>query len=260
MMMAVVAALREEVKDFLAWGGFKLAEQESGTRFYRSPEARNVVVVESGIGRTRAEKATRLAAETFRPDFIASVGFAGGVRSGLETSDLLLCGRVWAVEGPLNSWSPETALSQTLVRDGLYDRVTVALKRIAGKDPQGDCLSVPRVVSSNLEKERIGQRFPVSVIDMEGFWVCQTAARYNVPHVVVKCVLDPLEQSLPSFLDGTSTSIGDSVRRLALRYALARPAEIPRLIRLTAQVKAARSSLAAFLKALASGELPHSNI
>ena len=99
-MLAILAALRQEIRDYVGPRGFSETAREGGTRFYQSPAARDVVVVEGGVGRTRAEKATRQTVERFRPDLIVSAGFAGAVKPGLSTSDLILCDRVWAAEGP----------------------------------------------------------------------------------------------------------------------------------------------------------------
>ena len=106
-MIAVVAALKDEIADYLAGHGFMLDGRTDTARFYRSPDERDVVVVEGGVGRRRAEEATRQVVQRFGPELVVAVGFAGGVVPGLTTGDLVVCQKVWAVEGPPAEWTPD---------------------------------------------------------------------------------------------------------------------------------------------------------
>ena len=256
-MIAVIAALKDEIADYIANRGFMLDGRTDTARFYRSPDERNVVVVQGGVGRTRAEEATRQVVMRFGPELVVATGFAGGVVPGLSTGDLLVCQKVWAVEGPPAEWSPDVAESHALLGQEPFEHLVSNSHSASPRYVRGDCLSVPNVVSSSLMKGSIGKRFPVSAIDMESFWISRTADQHGIPTAVVKSLLDPLEQSLPSFVDGVAANGGDQRWRRALGYALARPSEIPKMVHLAVQVRVARASLAAFLAKLSSRELPY---
>ena len=256
-MLAIVAALKEEVADYLALLGYRRAGQDGLARFYRTPARHDVVVVVSGIGRARAVEATTRAVEIFGPDLILAVGFAGGVRPGLKAGDVVLCDRVWSVEGPPDSWTPELAQSRSVNGGTLLNNLSARLEASVPRYDRGECLSVPQIVSSGSDKARIGELFPVNIIDMESFWVAETAARHGIPYTAVRSVLDPLEQSLPAFVGKVAANGGTGTHLRALRYALQRPTEIPGLVRMAVQAKAAKASLASFLRAFVSQELPH---
>lgn len=249
MVVAIVAAVHEEVGDFLARGGLRPAQQDGSTRFYESPSGGHVVAV-GGIGKGSAQGATRSAVERYRPDLIISAGFAGGVKLGMRSGEIFLCDTVWAVEGPPSGWTPETAQSISLVAQGDDGGPAGEGSPGAPGHSRGGCLTVSRVVSESAMKARIGARFPVSVVDMESFWVSQAAARYGVPAIVVRAVLDPLEQSLPSFIERAAAKGVDGRWKHALRFALSRPAEIPALFRVAGQARAARAALAGMLDSL----------
>jgi adenosylhomocysteine nucleosidase len=255
-MISIVTALKDEVADYLAQGGFRSAARDVGTRTYLSPSKRDVVVVVGGVGRERAAAATRLTAERFAPELVISAGFAGAVEPGLKTGDLVVCDRQLSVKGPPELWSLERAQSRSLFDDAVSDVLSNIFSELGYKCTRGDCLTVPRVVSSALDKKQIGERFPVSIVDMESFWVSQMAAEYGIRHIVVKSVLDPMEQSLPSFVENLAALGGRARWVHALRYAFARPGEVPGLIRLAAQVRVAGASLTRFLRALDSVSLP----
>lgn len=250
-MMAIVVALRDEVASNLAKGRFKLTSQEDGTRLYRSGTYGDVAFVEGGIGRERIEKATRQAVEILRPNLIISAGFAGAVKRDLKTGDLLVCDRVWSVDGPQGGWLPESAQARSPDDEAVLDRLVTGLE---GQFARGGCLSVPHVIHESSVKRWIGTSFPVSIIDMESFWVSRTAAQYGIAHMVVRAVLDPLDQSLPSFVGEAAANGGGGRWARAMRYALERPSQVGGLVRLAAQVRTARASLAAFLGGIISAE------
>ena len=252
--IVILAALKEEVADFLAQGHYREAVRTDGNRCFESSSERDVAVVVGGVGKERAESATRAALERYGPDLAISAGFAGAVRPGLSTGDLVVCSRVWSVEGPTEGWSRESARSRGLLEGASDSGVAHALEQMRPQPKNADCLSAPRLVAGSRTKKWIGTQFPVSIIDMESFWVTQTAARYDVPTIVVRSVFDPVEQTLPQFVADAAASGAMARWRGALGLALSRPGQIPGLLRLAGQAKVARRALAQCLRAIASRE------
>ena len=249
-MIAVVSAVRDEVADYLAYGGFRAAKRVGGVRIYRSRSSPDVAVVVGGIGRERAVATTKAVIEALQPSMVICTGFAGGVQQELESGDLAVCERVWRSDGPPEAWSVDSAMSMGVgvAQGDVTDRLLDDLERDGLRTVKGDCLTVPSPVAEQAGKERIGKDFPVSVIDMESFWVAATAAERGVPTTVVRAVLDPLRLPLPPFVKKVAEDGGRGRWRHALGYVLTRPAEVRSLIQLSAQVKVARASLASFLR------------
>ena len=257
-MLAVVAAFREEVKDYLNKGEFRAVDRGDAARFYVSSVKPEVVVVEGAIGRQRAQDATTELIERYNPEFILSAGFAGGVKAGLRPGDLFIGGLLLSIEGPPVFWGAANVAEQT-VRDEPFLNELIGnpadegqVARICG------CLSVPQIVSSSSMKTWIGNTFPVSIIDMESFWVCQTAAGSGIPHAVVRSVLDPMERALLSTVSQVVNDGSRSWARLA-KSLITTPAELPKLIHLAWQVNVARASLGEFLAKLVPAKLPSSH-
>ena len=243
-MIAIVAAVREEVAALLSRGGFQLADRRGTVAGYVSPRLQVAVAI-GGMGRHAAEDATAYLAERFSPALIVSAGFAGAVRHGLRTGDIVVCSRVWRVDGPSSTWSASTAEVGTV-----RNLPAEALESSRCIYARGECLTLPRVASDPSTKEHIGREFPISVVDMESFWVGTTAARHDIPWAVVRAVLDPLDQPLPPYAAVDDTA--GAARMHALGYALSRPWEVPGLIRLGRQARAAGKALSTALGAIAS--------
>jgi len=250
-LLAIVVAFKEEVKDYLRRHNFKLVAHDKPLRFYESRQEPEVVVVDGAFGRRRAEEATREIVQRYRPDYIVSAGFAGGTRKGLRPGDLFICNRLMTMEGPASLWGVESlnekpplevALPQWVIERDEPDREEIEY---------GGCMSVTQLVPSSHMKEWIGTTYSVSVIDMESYWVSETAASYGVPHVVVRSVLDPLEQTLPKFVSDTVSDEDPHRWRRAITYLATHLSETPKLLRLPQQVNAASASLDRFLAQLA---------
>ena len=90
-MLAVVAAFRQEIGEFLKAGRFRESERPDGDwgrlRFYTSRAIPGVAVVEGGFGRDGATESVRGAiarCPSGAPDAIICAGFSAGATDGAE--------------------------------------------------------------------------------------------------------------------------------------------------------------------------------
>ena len=245
-MLAIVAAFEDEIKDYLNSGGLRLIERKGVLRFYRATGETEIIVAVGAFGKERAEEAARHVIEEYECAMVVSAGFGGGARPDLRPGDIYVCDAVKAVEGPPVFWRSEDAEEITV------DDVTMMVLGQKMVDERsrfnyGKCLSLPQLVSNSTMKQWIGQAFGVHVLDMESFWVCKVAAELGKPYLVIRSVLDPMEQTLPTFIS-ESLGYGRFATMIrAIRYVLAHPSAAPKLWRLTTQAKQARAALAEFL-------------
>jgi len=249
-VIGVVSAIGREVSDFLDQGGFEVTDLKDGVRFFESSKMSDVVLVEGGMGREKAELATRMLIDERSPDLIVSAGFAGGVRPGARPGDLFICNELWALPGPATFWTEDGAKNRTLIDDKLMKRLTKNIEAVAGKCTWGSCLTVDQFVYNHDLKGWIGETFSVDVIDMESFWVSDVAFEKGLPHLVVRTVLDPMEQRLPPFV---SEAASDEKARTLLKGAahIARhPRDLRKLVALSGQVRRASAQLASALSAV----------
>jgi adenosylhomocysteine nucleosidase len=150
------------------------------------------------------------------------------------------------VEGPAAYWNMSG--SRELFLDN-FDDLDVLNSDEQGQRivKRGGCLSTPQIVSSSSMKRWIGSYFSVSVIDMESFWVSETAASCGVPRIVVRAIFDPVEQDLPDFI---ITAVENKEKRpvgRAIRHMLSNPVDAPKIVRLANQSRLAAKSLASYL-------------
>ena len=250
---AIVAAVKDEVARYVARHGFRAADRDGESALYRSPDEPDTVVVVSGVGREAAMSATAKVLETLAPSLIVSTGFAGAVRPELKTGDLVVCEQVSAAHGPMESWSVEASPPSHRTDEGSVRTAISVAARKGLPAAIGTCLTVPGFVFRPEDKRSIGDRFPVSVVDMESYWTTKLADEQAVPCIVVRAVLDLVDQPLPSLVAGLA---GDGRRAwpTTLAHVGSRPWEVPGLLRLARQARIARASITSFLEVFVQAE------
>lgn len=252
-MLAIIAALKEEVRSYIKEACFTAVAAETFLRLYESESERETVLATGGVGQRLAQEATSYVIERYSPDAVISVGFSGAVRDGLETGDVLICDRLLSVGGPTVLWRAEDASERPPIDTRAMGKLLTGAEETWDAYETGGCLSVPNLVSNSSMKAWIGREFPVGVVDMESYWVSEKCAEYGTPHVAVRSVFDPVDQTLPPFVG--EAMLESNVRRLgrAVKYVATNPSEAPRVFHLASQSKAASASLGSFLCSLGRG-------
>lgn len=247
-MLAIVAAYKDEVSTYLKRGGFKFTGRDEGFGVYRSTSGPDVVVSEGGVGKERCQENVQFMSERYRPDLLISAGFAGGAVRTAKPGDVFICEKLVAVEGPVFLWGKED------VFQGPSRDMDTLFQRVLEEDPEtfreGACLTVPQFVSNPDMKEWLGANLRVNLIDMESYWVDETARTLGTPCLTVKAVLDPVDQSIPRFI-GDYVNEGAAIRKFrAMAHLFMNPFDAPRLVRLSRQVRTAAATLARALETI----------
>ncbi len=242
-MIAVVFALKNEVSGLVREMAFKRRRGRDFPSIYESRRQKELILVEGGVGKERAEEATRKVIEEFRPGAIISVGFAGGVRPGTHTGELIVCKKIFSLSGPPAFWSPKDLDAHQQSHEDLLSAAKDALDKAEIEYRLADCLSVTSLVSHVRFKRWIGESFPVHIVDMESYWVGKVAAVSSVPFLAIRTVLDTVEEDLPSFVVKIAESNGKGSVPKAIRYAIGNPFRIVTLRRLSKQSNRAQQTL-----------------
>ena len=204
----------------------------------RSGASVRPAVCVTGTGGTQASSALESFLDAHpRVEGVLSVGFAGALRDGLDTGDLVLARRLLTPgdDAPIDC------------DPGVLRTAEAVLERSGARYRTGDTLTVDAALRTAGEKRSHGRQTGALAVTMEDYWLARVCARRRVPFLSVRSVLDVAAQELPPFVTG----LGDKglpvqVARVALGLAV-RPRHFPGVARLRSQVRRARSSLAPFV-------------
>jgi adenosylhomocysteine nucleosidase len=222
----VLFALRREAGPFLR--EFRPQQRFWGAPCWArfcGPAWLSVLVLQTGIGQTRAETALNwllsqpvLGGVRYRPKLVLSAGFSGALQEGLQVGDVILATEVMSLAGQCWPTTWPGALPPGEWRPPLQ---------------RGRLLCVPALVSSPEEKQTLGRKHRAAAVDMETAAVARICRQRNVPFGCVRAILDdlqtPLSPHLDSLLSGGRVSPGRAL--LALLRNPGWGFEIPRLAR-----------------------------
>lgn len=106
------------------------------------------------------------------------------------------------------------------------------------------------VVADSTAKNTIHSQSGAIALDMESVALVQTAKQNNLPSLIIRCIADPVEMSLPKAVSYALNNQGDVIMRKLLWFLLTHPTELPSLIKLGLHFNAAKNKLKLVAKQL----------
>jgi nucleoside phosphorylase len=228
-MIAVTFALPAESSGFLRRLDNRTRSDRSGVPTIGGTIGnRAIEVFHTGVG----EKICRERMATFLQDrqftYLISAGFAGALNDQLPIGDLLLA------ENFSTAYLSEarSALSTLSIH-------------IA------DLLTVPSMIDSNEERNKIAQATGAAAVDMETEFIARACAEHGVPLVSLRAISDTARQPLPApphVLFDIENQRTDMMQ--LVQYFCKHPTRLQGLIGFTSQISRAREALTKALVAV----------
>jgi hopanoid-associated phosphorylase len=209
-VIGVVTGLRAEAR---CLGGLDLAVACSGGRPARARAEAERLVAEGAAG-------------------LVSFGLAGGLSPALASGDLVLAGAVVVPGGGRLATDPvwRSRLSALIATASAAPRQAA----VAGSD---------RLLATIVAKRALFEATGALAVDMESHAVAEAAQREGLPFVVLRAIADRADETLPRAA-GVALGPGGEIRPLLVaRALLRRPGELPALLRLGRQSRAALAVL-----------------
>jgi adenosylhomocysteine nucleosidase len=237
-MLVLLGALREEVADLRRQLKLEAIPSQADCRLYRGRHIdQDILLVQSGMGRERAEAAARYVLANYSLSALISFGFAGALVEQLRPGDVVLCTQLHGLNGTAQ---PEIESDASL------------LSLMSAQEPAprwGHCVTVPQPSTTGESKARLGETSQADIVDMESYWIGLIAAEAGVPFLAVRAVTDTRRDCLPP-VDRFIAPNGRWQWPRALPHFLSHPRNLIRLWLLYRQAGLARRSLTASLKHL----------
>lgn len=204
------------------------------------PAAAAPVLQVVGIGRRPAQSAIKKLLSHpengLIPTQLLLIGLAGGLDPALRAGDLCLPFRY------LRETRDGSAVPFLEPDDAMYAQAVAALNAAALDWRGGDGLTVNRVSAAAAAKAAQFRQYQAAAVNMEDYWIAQTAARYAVPFLAVRAILDTAGQGLPHYL----LQLADAGPGSIAKEVAGHPRRIPELARLSWDAARARQSLTKF--------------
>lgn len=239
-MLALLGTLKEEISDLRREMVIREVINQSGCKLYRGKyENRDILLVQTGLGKERAESATKHVLEHYPITTLISLGFAGALADDLNIGDVIICCTLHRAKGWMQQdLNPEPFSSDTT----LVTMIIEALEDARVKFRCGSSVTVPQPVSSPEAKRDLGRACRAEGVDMESYWIARVASAKRVPFMAVRTISDTVRDSLPPF-DQILDSDGTWHWNRAVHYFVFHPQHLVKLLALYRNARQARRSL-----------------
>ena len=227
--IAVTFALPAESSDFVRRLGNRSRGNRNGIGIVRGTiDHDSVEIVHTGVGGKTCRQRIGKFLENQQFDFLISAGFAGSLNHELQVNDLLFARNFSTLD--------QKQIQSSLSNVSIYT---------------ANMLTVPAMIDSNDERERISRESGASAVDMETEFIARACAVQGIPLLALRVITDTPVQPFPA-----PTNILFDVERQRTRVAafakffLVNPKRIPGLIQFARRIARARKTLSNALVAV----------
>jgi len=143
---------------------------------------REVVVIESGVGQKAAARATAEAIKFYRPKWVISAGFAGGLDEKLRRGHIVMANEV------VNLAAERLAVGLNLDSQSLAGMKGLHV---------GGLLTVDAILREPAERRRLAEQHQAIACDMESFAIAETCRQQGTPCLAIRIISDAVDDELP---------------------------------------------------------------
>jgi adenosylhomocysteine nucleosidase len=250
-IIGLIAAMPEEVRPLIRGVGPVTREKLAGFNVYRfRASGKKIVLIESGIGVTKAAQATRTLIDGAAPEVLLNFGLGGAVLPGPSVGDIVVADRLLFFKERLFA-------NQVGLTPALTDELAATLE---GKCPGAGCrvhrgtfVTTGEIVGKGMLAGLLPAGTVNPVLEMETTGVARIASERKIPLVAVRAISDGTDEELDfSVADFTDREMRIRVRKVLWTIAR-KPRIIPQLIRLERNSRLAGRNLATAILTIMEG-------
>jgi len=178
--------------------------EKTGMKFYEGKlNGKNVVIVQSGIGKVNAGVCTQILIDAFGVDAVINTGVAGSLRAEINIGDIVVSTDACEHDMDVSALGyepgiiPQMAESFFKADKDLVDKAIAVCKEVNPDIEvyEGRVLSGDQFISDNAVKDRLIKHFQGSCTEMEGAAVAHVAYLNQIPYVVIRAISDKADGS-----------------------------------------------------------------
>lgn len=197
MIIGLIGAMEEEIRELKR----VITEQEVieayGVEFIKGNlEGKEVVLVQSGIGKVNATITVVLLKQLFNVTHIINTGSAGALDSALDVGDIIMAHSLSYHDVDVTGFNYDmgqmAGMPSLYYPDAEMLRVAQDVCRQMGLEPFiGQVVSGDQFVNQQSQKEEILTHFPLArAAEMESTAIAQAAYVMGIPFVIIRAISD----------------------------------------------------------------------
>lgn len=232
MKFGIIGAMESEVEQLRTQLSNRVEHRIANGLFYTGQLAgKDVILLQSGIGKVNAALTTALMIDRFAPDVIINTGSAGGLDTALNVGDVVLAKQT--TYGDADATAFGYAYGQVPQMPAFYEpeqqlqtKVLAILTAISSEHQvaEGLIVTTDSFIHRPDQREHIVSHFPTAkAAEMEATAIAQTAFQFNVPSIIIRSLSDiagkessvTYDEFLPLAAKNSANIVTEIVKKLA---------------------------------------------
>ncbi len=245
MRLMVLAAFPQELKHVLRNSrNLKKTKKRPFTTYINKYRSHEIIAVQTGMGPFGSEAALDEVLEEYKPDYVLSIGFGGGLYEGAKAGELVWGGGCFLIN------PEERALKKK--ENFIASENKSVFKKLGGKLSirEGTIMTITGRTAKPELKKIIPGGAPYPVCDMETFYLARLALKRRLPFFAIRSITDRVDEEIPQELFGVCDASGNYSIARALGLLITRPGLIPGSVKLGRNCAIASKNLWEAVKSL----------
>lgn len=194
--IGIIFAMQEELIELKNYLHINKEKKIYDLIFYEATlNNQNIILTESGIGKTNAARTTQILIDYYKPEAIFNIGVAGGIAKNLKVGDIIISTSLVQHDFDITAFDhPKgyiTNIGNTIPIDNkllnttknILDTNSISYKE--GVIASGDIFCTKESMAT-----KINTQFKALCVEMEGASIAQTAYLSKTPCLVIRSISD----------------------------------------------------------------------
>lgn len=197
MIIGLIGAMEEEIRELKRVITNQEVIEKYGMEFIKGKlDGKDVVLVQSGIGKVNATITVTLLYQLFDVTHIINTGSAGALDSALSVGDIIIAHSLTYHDVDVTAFNYKlgqmAGMPELYYPDTQLIRTAQAVCRQMEIEPfLGQVVSGDQFVSTQEQKDKILGNFPLArAAEMESTAIAQAAHVLNIPFVIIRAISD----------------------------------------------------------------------
>lgn len=194
--IGIIFAMQEELIELKKYLHINNEKKIYDLTFYEATlNNQNIILTESGIGKTNAARTTQILIDYYKPEAIFNIGVAGGIAKNLEVGDIIISTSLVQHDFDITAFDHPKGyipnIGNTIPIDNnllnttktILDTNNISYKE--GVIASGDIFCTKESMAT-----KINTQFNALCVEMEGASIAQTAHLSKTPCLVIRSISD----------------------------------------------------------------------
>lgn len=194
--IGIIFAMQEELIELKNYLHINKEKKIYDLTFYEATlNNQNIILTESGIGKTNAARTTQILIDYYKPEAIFNIGVAGGIAKNLEVGDIIISTSLVQHDFDITAFDHPKGyipnIGNTIpIDNNLLNTIKTILNTNNVAYKEGVIASGDIFCTETSMATKINTKFNALCVEMEGASIAQTAYLSQIPCLVIRSISD----------------------------------------------------------------------